>query len=435
MGIQRVVDLVSILVVTALIVRSLSRDEYGMLSIVMSYGLIFSMLNVSVSSVLLRDYQKFKVQIGEYMQAYLLFSLIKGSILLLLSVLIGYFLYRHYHDYAMIMVLALSVASTIILGLTEPFSVLLSVDFRQPVLTKIYLISSLANIFISAGAILVPTAIFVAAKNVFIALIVLVLTAGYTGKHFHLWDVLPRGNRLRLIKESFVGFSLWSHLMGIMTDIVYRADFLILGWLGAPFRTVGNYNISLQMANFTKLLPQIIQYNASLGLSQSDGTRRREEMTFLFVKYSFLLSLATMVGYVLFGRLAIQVIAGSDVEEIYGFGFYIVGGLCLFNTFRPLISYGSVVHNIRECFFYAIVPSSMSTLVCYVVMGSFGGAKGLAMANLFGGMAMMIFTLLYIHMRTGFRWRFSPMTGTEKALFAKIFAEWRGDTRAKRAEP
>jgi len=223
------------------------------------------------------------------------------------------------------------------------------------------------------------------------------------------------------VKECFVGFTVWSHLLGIMTDIIYRADLLILGWLGAPFRAIGNYNVALQMANFAKLLPQILQYNCSLGLSHREDSRQRDEMTFLFIKYSFLLSLATLAVYGLFGRWGIQLIAGSDVDHIYGLGFYMVGGLCVFNTFRPFISYGSVVHDIRECFLFAMVPSALVALICYSVMGYWWGVDGMAKANLVAGLAMSFFTLAYIHTRTSFRWRLTLVTETERVLLARVW--------------
>jgi len=421
MGLQRAMDFVSVLVVTALVVRSLSRQEYGMLSLVMSYGLIFNMLNVSVSAILIRDYQKLKGRMDEYMQAFLLFSFIKSGLALLLCAVIGCFLYRHYHSVAMLLVLLLTTVTTVLLYVTEPLSVLLSVRFQQPALTKINLVASLANMLLSAGALLVPTALFVSAKNAVVSLIVLALTVAYAGFRFRLagGSVVP--GRLCLVKECFVGFSVWSHLSGIMTDIIYRADLLILGWLGTPFRTMGNYNVALQMANFAKLLPQILQYNCSLGLSHREDPRQQDEMTFLFIKYSFLLSLATMAGYGLFGRWGIQLIAGSDVDHIYALGFYMVGGLCAFNTFRSFISYGSVVHDIRECFLFAMVPSTVVALIGYGVMGYRWGADGMAKANLVAGLAMSFFVLLYVHTRTPFRWRFALVTDTERALFAYVW--------------
>jgi O-antigen/teichoic acid export membrane protein len=174
------------------------------------------------------------------------------------------------------------------------------------------------------------------------------------------------------------------------------------------------------MSNFTKLLPQILQYNAMLGLSQSDRSQEREEVTFLFVKYSFLVSLATMAAYIVLGRFAIGIIAGTGVEEIYRLGLYIISGLCLFNTFRPLISYGIVVHDIRTCLWYAILPASAGTLVGYVVMGILYGAEGLAKANLLGGVLMVATTLFYIHVKTDFRWRFKLLHHSERELIDKI---------------
>ncbi len=425
MGIQRALDVITVLVVTTLIVRSLTRQEYGMLSVVLSYGVIFNMLNVSVSAVLLRDYEKVKGRIREYMRAFVLFALAKCLVVLVLSVGIGLFLYRRYDDPAMLLVLAVNALSIMLLYVAEPFTTLLNVDFRQAMLTRVNLVSSVTNITVSAGALLVPTALYVSVKNAAVAFVGLALTAGYARRIFPLRGVLGGSGSRRLILESLVGFSLWSHLIGVMTNVIYRADLLILGWLGAPFRTVGNYNIALQMGNFTKVVPQILQYNATLGLSHTQDARRQDEITFLFVKYCFLVSLAVLVAYALLGRLAIQIVVGRDVEEIYTLGFYIVAGLCLYNTFRPLISYGTVVHRIQEVFFLAVLPSALGTLACYVILGRLEGAKGLAMGNVLGGILMTVLTLAYVHGRTGFRWRVAWVTAAEKDVFARVLARLR----------
>ncbi len=179
-----------------------------MLSLVLSYGLIYNLINVSISSVLLRDYQKIKGSINEYMCAFFLFAIIKAFIVLALSVGIGFFLYYQHKNSALVMVVAVNTASIILLYLTEPLTTLLSVEFRQFVLTKINFVASLANIAFSAGAILLPSALYVSAKNAVVALIVLILTARYTRKIFHLHITLFSENWLRLVKESFLGFSL-----------------------------------------------------------------------------------------------------------------------------------------------------------------------------------------------------------------------------------
>ena len=421
MGAQRILDLVAMLIVTTVVVRSLRREEYGMLSLVMSYGLVFNLLNVGVSAILVRDFPKLRDRINEYMNAFLLFSAIKSVSTLLLTLCIGFFLYRRYGDSAMIAVLAMSSLNVVIMYVAEPFTTLMSVDFRQGVLTRINFATGVTNVVLSLGVLLTPTALYVSIKNVLVSFVGLLLAAGYARRKFQLrYDFDLRAGVL-LVRECLLGFSLWSHMIGILTDIIYRADLLILGWLNAPFRIVGNYNIALQMSNFTKLLPQILQYNATLGLSHSDHPRQSDEITFFFIKYSFLLSLVTMGAYVLFGRFAIGIIAGTGVEEIYRLGLYIIAGLCLYNTFRPLISYGIVLHDIRDCFWYAILPASAGTLVAYVVMGMFYGAEGLAKANLLGGLLMVATTLFYVHWKTDFRWHFELLHHSEKELIRKMF--------------
>lgn len=424
MGVQRILDFVSLIVVTTVVVRSLSRDEYGMLSLVLSYGMLFNVLNISVSSVLIRDFIQIRTEINRYMNAFVVFSALKGVAILAASIVIGVVLHLRYENTAMLLVLGLSCLTMMVLFLAEPFAVLLSVDFRQFDLTKIALISSVLNVVLSFGAIWLPTALFVSVKNAAVGVVGAVLTINCAVRSFGLRPALKGARHMPIIRGSFMGFSLWAHLIGVMTDFIYRADLLILGWLNASFRTVGNYNIALQIANFSKLLPQILQYNTTLGLSRSESVETREKLTFFFLKYSFLLSCTILAGYVLFGRIVIRLVAGSGVEEIFALGLYIIAGLCVFNTFRPLISYGIVAHDIRECFLYAILPSGAGTLGCYVALGVRDGALGLAKANLIGGLIMASCTLAYIHLKTGFRWRVALVTETEREIYAKLRARF-----------
>jgi O-antigen/teichoic acid export membrane protein len=149
MGVQRLLDLISIVIVTTVVVRSLSRDEYGVLSVVLSYGMFFNILNISISSILIRDYIKIKNEINQYMNAFVVFSALKSLGILATSAVIGIVLYVRYESTAMLLVLGLSCLTLMVLFLAEPFVVLLSVDFRQYELTKIALISSVLNIALS----------------------------------------------------------------------------------------------------------------------------------------------------------------------------------------------------------------------------------------------------------------------------------------------
>jgi O-antigen/teichoic acid export membrane protein len=285
MGFQRVLDFFSIFIVTTVIIRSLDRSEYGLLSIVLSYGLLFSVFNISISAVLVRDFPRIKGELSRYMNAFNLFSIMKTAVALLLTVVIGIFLYARYHSGAMILVLLFSSASTVAAFFTEPFITLLSVDFKQGEITRINAVTSIINVVLSCGAILIPSAVYVAGKNAVIAIIAFVLPLLYVRKRYPLaWSFDFRGH-WQTIRSVLGSFSLWSHLMGLVTDMVYRADLLFLGWMHTSLRTMGNYNIALQMGNFSRLLPQILQYHTSLALSnRSTEKQRQEELTFLFVK-------------------------------------------------------------------------------------------------------------------------------------------------------
>ena len=86
----------------------------------------------------------------------------------------------------MIAVLAVSSLYIFILYAMEPFATLLSAGFHQGVLTRIGVVSGVANVLLSLGAIWIPTALFVAVKNALVALVSLLLTAGYAVTIFRL---------------------------------------------------------------------------------------------------------------------------------------------------------------------------------------------------------------------------------------------------------
>jgi hypothetical protein len=218
------------------------------------------------------------------------------------------------------------------------------------------------------------------------------------------------------IAESLIGFSLWSHLVGIATDIVYRADIVILGWFRGPLRVAGNYNVALQLSNMTKILPQILQTNSSLAISRlADSRRKTDEVVWLFLKGSVLLSLATMAGYAMLGKVAIGVIAKSDVNEIFWYGWWIMGGLSVFNVARPLYSYVIIAKSVRSCLLYLSLPSCVFAVITYYVGARVAGAQGLAIANLVNGLFMMLAAVVYVAFWTDFKCPWALLTDIDRS--------------------
>jgi O-antigen/teichoic acid export membrane protein len=421
MGFQRVVEVLTLAIVTAVTVRHLDRQEFGKVSVVLGYGLVLNVINVSASAIFIRDHAKIRPQVRHYLRAFLLFSLAKAMVVMIIAAGIGVALWRQYDDVALVPAMLLSGVTNALTFLVEPLNTYLSVEFKQASQSRVALLGAATNVLCSLGILVIPTSLYVLTKNAMVALVVLLATGVAVKATLPVSSEPPRSSSTQIIKASLVGFSGWSHLIGVATDAIYRADLLILSWLAAPIAQVGTYNIALQLANFSKMAPQVLQFNASLGLGHcGDDRERRWRLTFTFVKYSALLSLATVVGYALLGRLAISVLAGRDVEEVYQYGWYILGGLCIFNAFRPLVAYAMVVDSVRDVFLRSVLPSSVGTILVYWGMGVAWGVKGMAVANLAGGVLMTIITLVYVHLRTSFRWRPTLLTEGERHLLGKV---------------
>jgi hypothetical protein len=178
----------------------------------------------------------------------------------------------------------------------------------------------------------------------------------------------------------------------------------------------GNYNVALQLSNMTKILPQILQTNSSLAISRlADSRRKTDEVVWLCLKGSVLLSLATMAGYAMLGKVAIGVIAKSDVNEIFWYGWWIMGGLSVFNVARPLYSYVIIAKSVRSCLLYLSLPSCVFAVITYYVGARVAGAQGLAIANLVNGLFMMLAAVVYVAFWTDFKCPWALLTDIDRS--------------------
>lgn len=403
MGIQRFIEIITSFVVAAVTIRLLPREEYGLLSLVLGFGVFYNLINISLSSILLRDNEMLRPFLSEHMSAFFFFALLKTVTIVVCSIPLVIFLTQQYLVESIKWIVWLNVGVFIILFFSEPLNMILTVDFRQSVLTKVGIVTNVANFLLTFGLVVWPNAIFVAGKTLIVGVCGFILVLIHVLRIYEfkiVWE--PRKNLL-LIKKHLCGFSGWAHLIGVVTDWIYRADILILGIVGEGLGTIADYNIALQIANFSKLPAQILQQNATIGVGKvAQDKMRCNKLVATFSKISFCLSAITFAGYFIFGPLIIRLLTGTKEDSIFHFGLLIVGGLCLYNAMRPLASYAIIIGEIRQAFLFIFVPSGILTLIGYVITAIFWGAVGVAWANVLGAVFMTIFTLRHLMIRTDF---------------------------------
>ncbi len=421
---QQAVGFISAFLVTALTVRNIPRSEYGQMALVLSYGVIFNLFNMAVSSVLLRDYPKLtREQVVEHMSSFYTFNMYKSVFVILVTVLIGYYLNYRYKDPLLLEILAINTGMMICQNYTEPLQVFFSVAFKQNLVTQIVFMTTLVNVLATFGVLIWPHVLFVVIKNLMIALLALVLFNYYFFRNYDFRIEYFSNKHLGLLIKNLGSFSVWSHLQGVFTDVIYRADILILGWLNTPFQTMGNYNIALQLANMTKIVPQIVQYHTTLSVGNISNKENRDEAVHIYTKANFVISLCIMAGYVLFGKMLISVIAKTQSEEIFRYGLYILGGLSLINLFRSLVAYSIVSHSIKQVALLVNLPAAVFAVAAYSIGGIYWGVQGVLVANVLIAIVLSALIVVYINKKTDYKWSYSLITDYEMTLLKKLWAK------------
>jgi O-antigen/teichoic acid export membrane protein len=186
---------------------------------------------------------------------------------------------------------------------------------------------------------------------------------------------------------------------------------------------MGNYNIALQLANMTKIVPQIVQYHTTLAVSNISDKRKIDEAVHIFLKANFVISLCIMVGYILFGKLLISVIAKTQYEEIFNYGLYILGGLSLINLFRSLVAYSIVSHSIKQVVLLVNLPAAIFALAAYFIGGIYWGVQGVLVANVLISIVLSLLIIVYINRNTDYKWSYSLITEYEIALLKDLWAK------------
>lgn len=406
MAFQQTLNLLTVFVVSALVIRTLPREEYGGWALVVGYTVFFNFFNVSLAAILVRDLPTIRDDLGRYYDAFMVFAWLKTLVFVGVAGVIGAALYVWANSLDLVVLLVLVTVGFSVDNLAEPAKTTLSAAYEQKVISVITVVASVANLGLTLGVLWFPSAVYVATKNVAVSIVGAVLMRRAFAMRFS-FEAHRSSMRRRVyaIRRCLSDFSLWSHISGIMTDVIYQADVLILSWVGVPFGPLGTYSAALRISNMGKTIPQILQYQSFLSMANLEPRgQTHEDVVLRFAMANFILSAATFLAYLVAGSALMEVVVGEGAAEAFGLGIPILAGICVFNTFRPLISYGMMTTPVRQFAMAVHVPAAAMAVLAYWAGAYFGGAWGTAWANLGVGVAMSGLVLRYVWRTRAHEW-------------------------------
>lgn len=383
---------------TALTVRLLPRADYGIVGVVAGYGVLLQVLNVALENAILRDHRDYAAHPERFLLNYLVFSVTKAAALILVGVALAGALEMIYPRPGFAWAVGSLVVVTIADALVAPLVIYASTQYRQQLVTWVNIVRFSLNLLLVAGLLLWPSLAYLLVKDVamlFFTVAIWVFVAHRSLRLRFATVSIRRHLDIGFMYRAMARQSIWLHLIGIANVFMYRADALFLSFY-APLTVVGNYNVALTSANVANVVPGILGYQNTVAISRITDARRTFELTGMFLRVSLYVGLATLLGFIAFGKLYLQLLTGErDVDTLYGYMLCIVTGLVIAKTLvSPLISYVNAKGDVCGMFVRVNLPALLVSACTYYLAARLWGAPGVAGANLVNALVWVALMLL-----------------------------------------
>jgi len=195
----------------------------------------------------------------------------------------------------------------------------------------------------------------------------------------------PHGDHLGFLASSLGTFSIWQHLSGVATLMLYSIDPWIMTLLGVGQTTVGRYTVALKICGFFFLLPMFVQSMTTVLLVNVSDRGAWPHLLSRVLGTNALLALGQWLAFFAVGRPLVRLFGGGEaVDEIFHYALVINTGVLVLNLTRPIVGYLTAGADMREVFLKTYLPVCLAALVLYPGMISFWGAWGAALASLAG---------------------------------------------------
>lgn len=403
--------------VNIIIINALPREEYAVIGIAAGYYVILTWVAISPENILSQRYRSLRQQYQSYLPQIFTFTLLKLAALALISIGVATAIFFITHNsYISLIFVAYAITQLIIL-FSNLVQFLLKLEYQQQVITKYtsfirgFEVLMLLTLFIWPHAYLVTTVMAITA-----ALEIFLLTRRL--RQIEAFPFFaPLRPTLQTIWEHIRSYSLWHHLGTNLIKYMYEIDTVFLS-LWASLTVVGNYAVAMKIANFSFIIPSLIQMNAGLMLTRIESIEKQNRALSLFLKYSAAAAILQLIAFVFLGKLYIGLHTQDFVDDIYLYSTLIFIGTTVLNIVRPLISYINAFTSTKDFFLRSVVPSAIFTTIVYPLSAYYYGAVGLAIGNIIC-YSFWVMTILFYMRRTSFRFSFTLLDHQEKILIAQ----------------
>ncbi len=369
-----------------LLIRFLPREQYGVIGVVAGYYTFVQFFNLALENILLREHSNYREKLPTAIYSFSVINVLKSVLFFILALILSCFLPGLYGNETFVYALFSSSLVLMIDSLISPFVILASARFEQKLVTKINLWRSLMGLILLLGLYFNPSLKFVLIKDV----IVFALTLFFWGQAskkllgYSIFQLSFKKNfDLSLLKEAFWGYSLWVHLVGVVTNFMYKADAFFLSFY-VSLNAVGDYTIALTSANVANIIPSILGYQNSVALSHLKKKEERERITLTFLRLNFYISFFSMLVFLLLGHLYLRIMTGQwNQDHIYFYLCFIVAGLLIAKTIvSPLVAYINICGDVKSLFWRVNIPMLLVSVLSYWLSSKYIGPYGVAITNL-----------------------------------------------------
>ena len=383
--------------------KYLPMEEFGAIAVISGFFSFLQFFNIAFENILIRDYHLYRDSSDEGLSTFLTINLLKSTLIGLIGVsagLVYYFLASSGHV-AFLYVTCSLVLILIMDSLISPLIIYASLIFKQSLVTKISLVRWTLNVGGLSVLIFSPSIKIVFLKDLFISFIVIYLWFKFAKKELGL-NLKMRGFNLQFIKDNLFGYSVWVHLMGVISTIIYKADATILYYF-STLAVVGKYNIALSLANVASIIPSVLIAQNNVALSHCKSLEEAKKTTASFLRFSFYIGILSFICFAVLGKIYLRIVTKNDIDEIYSYLLFIVSGLLIVKMIiSPLFSFIQLKGEVKGLFFRVQVPLFIIALFNYVLFSYLDGARGAAFSNLINGIVWLI--LIFIEIKSyGFK--------------------------------
>ncbi len=406
----------------AVLVRLLSTSEIGIIGLAGGYVAILSFILVSPESILIRDFKKIQPKLNVYVSSFLQFLIYRNILIFAGGSLVAWYVLPLPDNPALTAYFILLLLYHLITSLSGPLREAFYGYYRQ---ARITIVDLMVSIMLIAT---MPILYFSRDVVVYGMLQVLVASLGVGwwywnarrylnflfvgGLNFRKWNI-------KLSLDTIRQFGVWNHLSWMVIRLVYQVDIVLLGFF-VSLEALGSYAVALTIANVFLVFPLMLQKILSLSLSQIEDKIVLQNIFGVTVRYNTIFSLAQFLGFIFLGGFIISIFGPDNPGVVWLYSLYIIAGITLFNVVRPWTSLAFIHLSPREYFLGLYAVPAICSVPIYFLAAQYGGALGVAKANVLTFGLIALWVVLYVRYRVRLSPNLKFISTSEKSFAEKM---------------